>query len=324
MSAKASKVGADWNLLFGMLAVNLDLVRRDALVAALRAWSRDKNKNVADILLSQGAIDRETQSLLDAVVKKHLSVHENSLDRSLSSTQPDATVRRDLEVLGDAELIRALKKLDGGDGRHDERDPLATQADPLETIDQIPNRFQVVRLHARGGLGEVFMASDRELDRTVALKEIQRQYADHPDSRARFVREAKLTGKLKHPGIVPVYSLGRFDDGRLYYAMRLIEGHTFKEAIAEFHARADPRRYRYESLEFRRLLGKFVEVCTTLEFAHSRGVLHRDIKPGNVMLGPHGETLVVELGPGQGVQSGGDGVSSGGEIAGRRPQDRRG
>src|SRR5262249_2413203 len=82
------------------------------------------------------------------------------------------------------------------------------------------SRFRVLRSHARGGLGEVFVALDEELGREVALKEIQPRYADDHEGRERFLREARLTGLLEHPSIVPVYGLGRYPDGRPYYAMR--------------------------------------------------------------------------------------------------------
>ena len=101
-------------------------------------------------------------------------------------------------------------------------------------------RFRVLRLHARGGLGEVYVARDEELHREVALKEIQDRYADNPDSRARFVQEAEITGGLEHPGIVPVYGLGHYADGRPFYAMRLIHGDSLKEAIERFHRADEP------------------------------------------------------------------------------------
>src|SRR5262249_61027054 len=85
-------------------------------------------------------------------------------------------------------------------------------------------RFRILRPHARGGLGEVFVAHDGELNRQVALKEIHGRFADDPEKRERFLQEAELTGRLEHPGIVPVYGLGRYADGRPYYAMRLIPG----------------------------------------------------------------------------------------------------
>ena len=113
------------------------------------------------------------------------------------------------------------------------------------------------------------------------------------DSRARFVLEAEITGGLEHPGIVPVYGLGTYADGRPFYAMRFIKGDNLKAAIERFHA-AEP--VRFESLEFRQLLGRFVDVCQAVAYAHSRGVLHRDLKPGNIMLGKFGETLVVDWG----------------------------
>ena len=97
------------------------------------------------------------------------------------------------------------------------------------------SRFRVLRLHATGGLGAVFVALDAELHREVALKQILDRHADDPSSRRRFLIEAEITGGLEHPGIVPVYSLGSHDNGRPFYAMRLVRGDSLKEAIAAFH-----------------------------------------------------------------------------------------
>jgi eukaryotic-like serine/threonine-protein kinase len=158
-------------------------------------------------------------------------------------------------------------------------------------------RFRVLRPHARGGLGAVFVALDTELHREVALKQLLDHHADDPTSRQRFLIEAEITGGLEHPGIVPVYGLGSYGDGRPYYAMRLIRGVSAKDAVQQFHAdaalHADPGR---RSLELRKLLRRFLDVCNAIDYAHSRGVLHRDIKPANVILGKHGETLVVDWG----------------------------
>ena len=141
------------------------------------------------------------------------------------------------------------------------------------------------------------MALDGELNREVALKQILEKHADDPISRARFLLEAEVTGGLEHPGIVPVYGLGAYSDGRPYYAMRFIKGDSLKQAIDRFHTgkteTGDPGR---RSLELRKLLRRFSDVCNAIEYAHSRGVLHRDIKPGNIIVGRHGETLVVDWG----------------------------
>ena len=145
------------------------------------------------------------------------------------------------------------------------------------------------------------MALDQELNREVALKEILVRLADDKVSRERFVLEAEITGGLEHPGIVPVYALGQYDDGRPFYAMRFVKGDSLKTAIEEFHRPSgtsgpNHREPGARQLALRKLLGRFIDVCNAMDYAHSRGVLHRDLKPGNIMVGKYGETLVVDWG----------------------------
>ena len=155
--------------------------------------------------------------------------------------------------------------------------------------------YRPQRFHARGGLGEVLAAHQEELDRTVALKRIRPDKL-HEAARRRFLREAAITARLQHPGIVPIYGLGQDEDGP-FYTMPFIEGQTLQEAIDAFHgdeaSRRDPGR---RALEFRGLLQRFIAACNTMAYAHDQGVVHRDLKPSNIMLGPYGETLVMDWG----------------------------
>ena len=131
----------------------------------------------------------------------------------------------------------------------------------------------------------------------LRFKRMKEEIAFEPQSRARFIFEAEITGNLEHPGIVPVYGKGEYADGRPYYAMRFIRGDNLKVAVDQFHKdealQSDPgARQR----AFQKLLRRFLVVCETISYAHSRGVIHRDLKPRNIMLGPYGETLVVDWG----------------------------
>jgi len=156
-------------------------------------------------------------------------------------------------------------------------------------------RFRILRLLARGGIGQVMRAVDTELNREVAVKELQPALADSDEVRERFLREAEITGKLEHPGIVPVYGLGRDSAGRPFYAMRLVRGQSFQQAVQTFHQGGN-KLDRFSGVEFQKLLRRFLHVCETVAFAHSRGIIHRDLKPANILLGPFGETLVVDWG----------------------------
>ena len=175
--------------------------------------------------------------------------------------------------------------------------PPAHPASALVLPPMLGGRFVPLRHHARGGLGDVYVARDEELGREVALKTLQVRHADEPRTRARFVREAEITGHLEHPGIVPVYGLGRSPEGRPYYAMQFIQGESLDRAIIKFHAADGPDRDPGErALARLHLLGCFLATCNAVDFAHSRGIVHRDLKPSNIMLGHHGETLVVDWG----------------------------
>ncbi len=119
---------------------------------------------------------------------------------------------------------------------HDESARARIASEETRASSSAAERFRILRSHAQGGLGEVFLALDPDLDRQVALKELRASHAFDPVSQLRFLREAMITGRLEHPGIVPVYALGRHGDGRPFYAMRFIEGETLKQAIERFHA----------------------------------------------------------------------------------------
>lgn len=146
-----------------------------------------------------------------------------------------------------------------------------------------PDRYEQVGEHARGGLGRIVRAVDKRLGRTVAVKELLRHDEWHE---ARFVREALITARLEHPGIVPVHEAGRWPNGAPYYVMKLVEGRTLKELFAE-------KQTLRERLG---LLQHVIAIADAVGYAHSEGVIHRDLKPSNVIIGEFGETIVVDWG----------------------------
>ena len=155
----------------------------------------------------------------------------------------------------------------------------------------VDGRFCILDRIATGGVGQVLSAYDLKLRREVALKELLDRNAGETELRRRFVRECRITSRLEHPGIVPIYDLGRRSDGRPFYAMRLIRGQSLQTAIKEAHGEGPPAPRM-----LRELLRRLIDVGRAMDYAHHQGVVHRDLKPANIMLGPYGETLVVDWG----------------------------
>ena len=293
---------ADRHLLFGLLALQNGLIDQGQLMLAFQAWTRDKSQSLADHLEARGDLTGAKKALLDALAEVHLEAHGGDVEKSLAAIPADRSTRAGLAELGEPEIEATLARVARNKNGHateadDDHDPDRTGTLAVGGSTGDGQRFRLLRPHARGGLGEVFVALDSELHREVALKQILEKHADDPVSRQRFVLEAEVTGGLEHPGIVPVYGLGTYGSGRPYYAMRFIKGDSLKEAIEQFHAdislKNDPGR---RSFELRKRLRRFLDVCNAIDYAHSRGVIHRDIKPANIILGKHGETLVVDWG----------------------------
>jgi serine/threonine-protein kinase len=286
------------SLLFGLLALQNNFIDRDALLGAFNAWVADKSQSLGQILLDRGALSPARHAVLQVLVQEHLQQHGQDPERSLAVLKVIPSVRDELDDVPDFDLQASLLYLRLGDpdGKDADTDSTVDWDEENATTDA-EGRFRIVRFHDRGALGEVFVARDQQLHRIVALKRIQLNLAADPDKRARFVVEAEITGRLEHPGIVPVYGLGTYDDGRPFYAMRFIRGDNLKSAIEQFHrAEEKGRDSGARTLALLKLLRRFLDVCNAIDYAHSRGVLHRDLKPGNIMLGKFGETLVVDWG----------------------------
>ena len=159
-------------------------------------------------------------------------------------------------------------------------------------------KYKKIGLLGKGGMGSVWRIQDLVLDRHLALKIIHSHQAQFVQERSNFMREARINAQLQHPGIVPVHEFGELPNGTPYFTMREVKGRTFREVLKSVHKASAHGVWRSapDGWNFRRLIAAFYSVCETIAYAHSKGVIHQDLKPSNIMIGEYGEVLVVDWG----------------------------
>jgi PAS domain S-box-containing protein len=279
----------DRNLLFGVLALQADLIDPQQFIDACLLWTSRKDAAMADLLVERGWIVPADKAHVDYLLGRKLQKLGGDLRASLAGISDD--LKRSLAALNDDDIQHSLAGLPVPD-------EVVSQS---ATVDHFPgpaprdSRYARLRLHATGGIGRVWLARDRDLGREVALKELRPERAEHAALAARFLQEARITGQLEHPGIVPVYEVVRRpDDGQPFYVMRFVKGRTLSEAARAYHKKRQAGEAG--TLDLPVLLNAFVTVCNTIAYAHARGVLHRDLKGQNVILGDFGEVVVLDWG----------------------------
>ncbi|MBN2497014.1 MAG: serine/threonine protein kinase, partial [Deltaproteobacteria bacterium] len=290
------------DLLFGVLAVQLGLVSAQQVMAAAGAWAADRSRCLAERLEEDGAISPARRKMIEDMVSDAVRAHDGDARETLLTFGGEQAMLQSIggsvRISTDGELSFGPEP-DTGSGEEGLAVTPETQGrySLRDSTSKGPAEGRGSPELGRGGMGRVLVAFDEHLGREVAVKELlpdmrgRSPSLDTPEYRAsdlvvRFLREARVTGQLEHPNIVPVYELGRRGDGTLYYTMKIVRGRTLADELRKCRGIQDRLK----------LLGHFVDVAQAVAYAHSRGVVHRDIKPENVMLGEFGETVLLDWG----------------------------
>ncbi len=272
------------NFLYGVVALQANLINSEHFNEFMEACNNlppQSDVPLADIFVARGWIQPDDKAHLVELVERKLQKQAGNVTATLTAIR--GGLERTLTVLNTSVSQKPARR---------PADPeLASRLEALVNAD----RYTRTQLHATGGIGRVWVARDSQLGRDVALKELLTEQSGNSVACARFLREARITGQLEHPRIVPVYELSqRPGTQEPFYIMRFVKGHTLKEVALAYHAKRNEGQP--DSLEFLGLLNAFVAVCKTVAYAHSRGVIHRDLKGQNIMVGDYGEVVVLDWG----------------------------
>lgn len=301
----------DQNLLFGVFAVQLNKVSAKQLMDVAAAWATDASRDIPSRLVELKILSEADRILLQRIVDEAVAAHGGDGQKTLASfggeEQIHQVYRGSIVLTADGQVSIPPT------ARSIETASFAPRSDDVTTVKGVfetPGRYTNSIEHARGGMGRVLLVHDDFLGREIALKELLPHLGtteattrdageatslspEHPSPvrfsahiLARFLQEARITGQLEHPSIVPVYELGHRKDGSLYYTMKLVRGRSLSKAIKDCPGLGERLR----------LLPHFIDICQAIAYAHSRQILHRDIKPANVMVGEFGETVVLDWG----------------------------
>jgi eukaryotic-like serine/threonine-protein kinase len=293
---------ADWNLRFGLRAVEAGKINTTQLGEAISLWLEGGAGSLGDVLTERGWISAESRTEIETRIDESIADDSAQMPRTPRGTpgemstlghQPGASGGPPTQPMGPAldgpptEPQLAETELQHWGAR--------AHVPPVNGTPASRDRYTIDRFLAKGGIGQVWLARDGHLERDVALKELRPDRANDAHTVARFIEEARITGQLEHPGIVPVHELAWGNaDQRPFYTMRFVRGRTLSKAAQAYHR--DLAKGRAGLFELRAMLTAFVAACQAVAYAHSRGVLHRDLKGENVVLGDFGEVMVLDWG----------------------------
>jgi len=276
------------SIIYLVLAFRAGYLTKKELEALINEWQQNPAADILKKLKNMLRSDEIRE--IEKIVSLSLKSNQNSMKKTLLSLGGDKII---LKSIGGKESF-SLKsppgniKLNEDDlsyGVKQNRD--ADIEDEKNDVDsEQRGKYILGEEKGKGGMGRVLVAFDDHIKRDIAIKELLSTGSKNRGMVIRFLREARVTGRLQHPSIMPVYEIGKRADGTFYYAMKLIKGKTLDKAIREC-------KTLEESL---RLLPHFRDLCNAIAFAHSKNIIHRDIKPENVMIGEFGETVVLDWG----------------------------
>jgi hypothetical protein len=220
----------DRNLLFGVLALQADFIDPECFARACTLWSAQKTVPLADLLMQQGWLSAADRADVEKLLDRKLRKHQGDVRAGLAEVTTDQ-IRQSLVSVADPDVHQSL----AGPGPALDRVVLAT----VPYVPESRDRYTLSRLHATGGIGRIWLAHDPSLGRDVALKELRPETAGNATVGARFLKEAQVTGQLEHPGIVPIYEVGkRHDNQDPFYTMRFVRGRTLRRSRGELPPQA--------------------------------------------------------------------------------------
>ena len=261
------------DLAFASVLLESQRLSADQLAAASGGWVHS-GSSLSDFLVDRGVLSSDARDLLESRVDAAL--------QDTASAQTDETANPDKQPAPQTGSSARLSRL------------LGLQSDAPTFLD-VNCRFCLLRRIGEGGIGSIWLARDERLNRNVAVKRLHTDSEQSAQAVARFRREAEITGRLEHLNIIPVYLSGTDNStDKDLYVMRFVGKRTLTDAIRDYHDNDESREK--DSARLHNLLGMFLRVCDAIAYAHSRGVIHRDLKPDNVALDSFGQVIVLDWG----------------------------
>ncbi len=266
----------------GLAALSAQLVTERQLVSAVKDWTIHGDEPLMAHLVQKNLITQEQREDLEQKAARNLEIASGRASRGERTGDSDGTATLvELDPTGRIPRLLGIR--------------LATELADADRVRHADSEYRLLRRLGQGGMGTVWLARDEKLGRLVAIKEIRSAANENEIALHRFRREAKVTGRLEHPSIVPVHQLGdNSESGRVFYVMRFIGKRTLEDAIGEYHERRDAGDTN--PMHLHQLLTAFVTVCQAIAYAHSRNVVHRDLKPENIALDDYGQVIVLDWG----------------------------